>query len=79
MNEKSTTQRLQFELLLKHGYRPDQPVPDSNGAGFRCSPDDLPVAIALVENPHGLTVTDEMKSAGSTIDTEWIQAPSFLC
>jgi hypothetical protein len=62
MNEKSTTQQVQFELVLKHGYRPDQLVPDSNGAGFRCSPDDLPATIALVENPHGLTLTDEMKS-----------------
>jgi hypothetical protein len=62
MNEKSTTQQLQFERLLKHGYRPDQLIPRSNGEGFRCSPDDLPAAIALVQNPHGLALADETKS-----------------
>jgi len=62
MGEKSITQQFYFELMLKHGYRPDQMIPRSNGEGFRCSPDDLPAAIALVKNPHGLTVTDKMKS-----------------
>ena len=54
MSKKSTMQ-IRLELLLKHGYRPDQLIPDSNTEDFRCSPDDLPAAIALVKNEHGLT------------------------
>ena len=50
MSEKSENQ-IEFELLLKCGYRPDQLVPRANGNGFRCSLDDLPAVIALVQNP----------------------------
>ena len=60
MSEKSTNQ-LEFDLLLRHGYRPDQLIPNANGNGFRCSLDDLPAAVAFVQNPYNLEITDKMK------------------
>jgi hypothetical protein len=62
MNEKSENQ-IEFELLLKYGYRPDQLIPKADGNGFRCSLDDLPAAVALVQNPYNLEITDKLKES----------------
>jgi hypothetical protein len=62
MSEKSRNQ-IEFELLLKYGYRPDQLIPRANGSGFDCSLDDISAAIALVQNPYHLEITDKMKES----------------
>jgi hypothetical protein len=59
MREKSEDQ-IEFDLLLKYGYRPDRLMPNANGNGFHCSLADLPAVTALVQNPQSGLVAERV-------------------
>jgi hypothetical protein len=54
--------QLQFDLLMKHGYRPDQLIPDHRCHDFRFSKAHMSDAFGLVQNPAKLAITHEIRA-----------------
>jgi hypothetical protein len=58
----SRSHQLQFDLLMKHGYRPDQLIPDHRCHDFRFSKAHMSDAFGLVQNPAKLAMTHEIRA-----------------
>jgi hypothetical protein len=58
----SRSHQLQFDLLMKHGYRPDQLIPDHRCHDFRFSKPHMSDAFGLVQNPAKLAMTHEIQA-----------------
>jgi hypothetical protein len=54
--------QLRFDLLMKHGYRPDQLIPDHRCDAFQFSKADISGAIRLVQNPDNIAITPEIRA-----------------
>jgi hypothetical protein len=54
--------QLWFDLLVKHGYRPDQLIPVHWCQNFQFSTADISGAVRLVQNPDNLAITPEMQA-----------------
>jgi hypothetical protein len=54
--------QLRFNLLMNHGYRPDQLIPDHRCHDFQFSKADISGAVGLVQNPDNLAITPEIRA-----------------
>jgi hypothetical protein len=54
--------QLRFDQLMKHGYRPDQLIPDHRCHDFRFSKAHMSDAFGLVQNPAKLAITHEISA-----------------